>query len=144
MRKLVWDGVRLPWVRDQANIIIGSVPGKAWRWQMRALFEWVRNNITYRLDPNGLETIARADVTLQLGYGDCDDMAILLSTLLECCGYWTAFCALGFDYPGQYGHVIVWAQLQGETPIIPMDPTEPMPMGWDPPDPVCKLICPMS
>ena len=111
---------------------------------MLALFEWVRNNITYRLDPNGLETIQRADVTLELGYGDCDDFCILLSTLLECCGYWTAFCALGFDEPGLYSHVIVLSQLVGETPVFAMDATEPNPMGWMPPGATCKMICPMS
>ena len=144
MRKLVWDGVRLPAVRDHANLILSGVPGKAWRWQMNQIFNWVRDNITYRLDPNGLETIQRADVTLQLGYGDCDDFCILLSTLLECCGYWTCFRALGFAEPGQYSHVILMAQLEGETPLLQMDATEPQQMGWAPPGWTCEMLAPMS
>lgn len=144
MRKFVWEGMRLPAVRDQANLILEGVPGKAWRWQMHQLFNWVRDNITYRLDPNGLETVQRADITLELGYGDCDDFCVLLSTLLECCGYWTAFRALGFDQPGEFSHVIVVAQMPGETPLIALDATEPQPMGWSPPGWTCEMFAPMS
>lgn len=45
------------------------------------IFEFVRNNIRYVPDPN--EVWRTATRTLELGYGDCDDHAILLCALLR-------------------------------------------------------------
>ena len=144
MRTLAQQGIDNLALRDFSNQLVIDLPGKAWEAQMSAVFDWVRNNIRYTLDTNGTEVIQRADVTLQLGYGDCDDFCILLATLLEHLGYPCAFCALGFGAPGEFSHVIVLAELPGEIEPTALDATEPEPMGWEPPDITCKMICPIS
>lgn len=144
MRTLAQQGKDNLALRHIANQIVGDLPGKAWAAQMRAVFNWTRKNIRYTLDINGTEVIQRADVTLRLGYGDCDDFCILLATLLEQLGYACAYCALGFGPPGEFSHVIVLAELPGELDPIALDATENEPMGWFPPDVTCTMICPVS
>ena len=144
MRGLVQQGKSDMGIRDLANKIVKPVKGKAWFWQMWAVFEWVRKKIRYTLDTNSIEVIQGAEKTVSLGYGDCDDFCVLISTLLEQLGYATCFCALGFEEPGQFTHVIVLAELTGELDIVSLDATEPEPMGWFPPGATCAMLCPVS
>jgi transglutaminase-like putative cysteine protease len=144
MRALVEQGKSDMRVRDVANKIVYQIPGKAWLAQMRAVFNWVRNNIRYTLDTNSTEVIQGAEQTLTLRYGDCDDFCILIATLLEQLGYATCFCALSFDAPGQFSHVIVLAELEGELAPVALDATEKEPMGWFPPGATGAMLCPIS
>src|SRR5882672_2358268 len=107
MRQLVQQGKANLENRDLANRITAGVPAKDWAGELCALFEWVRGNIRYALDPNDLETIQGPATTLALGYGDCDDLAVLLATLCECAGHPCCFVALGFQQPGDFSHVVV-------------------------------------
>ena len=97
------------------------------------MFNFVRDEIRYVLDTNDIEVLQSAQVTLKLGYGDCDDKCILLATLLECLGHPCTFLAMGFEPSEQYSHVIVVASGAGETRPISLDTTEPNRMGWFPP-----------
>lgn len=144
MRQLVQQSKLNHANRDLANSIIGSVPAKDWTGELCALFEWVRANIRYTLDPNDQETIQDAQTTVRLGYGDCDDFAILLSTLCECIGHPSAFVALGFGDTCDYSHVLVIASGAGETDWVWMDPTEGHPFGWFPPGATCEIVCPIT
>jgi len=49
--------------------------------QAQALLKWVQHNIYYVNEPS--ERLQDPAYTLKVGYGDCDDMAILLATLYE-------------------------------------------------------------
>lgn len=144
MRTLVDQGKDNPGLRHFANSLVMNVPPKAWAAQMRRVFNWVRRNIRYTLDTNDTEVIQRADVTLRVRYGDCDDFCILIATLLEHLGYACCFAALGFGPPGEYTHVVVLAELEGEVPVTALDGTEPNPMGWFPPGVTCQMLCPIS
>jgi transglutaminase-like putative cysteine protease len=144
MRQLAQQGRADLSSRDLANAITASVRGKNWRGEIAAIFNWVRGNIRYALDPNELETIQGAATTVALGYGDCDDFAILLATLCECAGHPSCFVALGFAAPGDFSHVVAVASGAGETPWVWMDATEAHPLGWYPPGATCAMICPVS
>lgn len=144
MRRLVQDGKKNLALRDLAQRIISAVPGKDWPGELAALLDWTRRTITYRLDINDLEVIQAPATTLMLGYGDCDDLAILLATLCECAGHPTAFIAVGFDDPGEYSHVFVLASGAGETEWIPLDASENEAPGWFPPGVTCALYCPIT
>lgn len=52
----------------------------------QAIYSWVKNNIRYVKDPLNLETIQDPEITLQLGAGDCDDQAALVSALMQSIG----------------------------------------------------------
>lgn len=144
MRKLVWKGKQDPALRDRANTIVLGLAGKEWAQQVEAVFNWVRKNVRYTLDTNDWEVIQSPELTLKLGYGDCDDFCILLATLLEHLGYSTAFAALGFGDIGTFSHVIVFAELEGELPPMALDATESNPAGWLPPGITCSMLCPNS
>jgi transglutaminase-like putative cysteine protease len=130
--------------RDLANRITAQVPAKHWLAELGALLDFVRCRVRYALDTNDIETIQDSETTLRLGYGDCDDMAVLLSTLCECAGHPTAFAALGFQCRGEYSHVVVIASPAGEGNWEMLDPTEPQPVGWVPPGIRCAMLCPIS
>lgn len=144
MRQLVQDGKFNLATRDLANRITAGVPAKDWQGELCALFEWVRAHIRYALDTNDIETIQGAATTLDLGYGDCDDMCVLLATLCECTGHPCCFVALGFSAPGEFNHVVVIASGAGEQPWVGMDPTERRRFGWFPPGAVCEIVCPIT
>lgn len=144
MRKLVQQGLCDVNVRDLANRIVRRVPGKDWFGEFAALLDWVRGNVRYSLDPDGVETIQDAQTTIRLGYGDCDDFAVLVATFCGCLGHPAALIAIGCDAPGQYSHVLTIASGAGETPWVAIDATEAHPLGWFPAGVTCELIAPIS
>lgn len=77
-----------------------------------------------------METLATPKATLEVRAGDCDDMAVLLATLLESVGKPTRFVALAFD-GGPFSHVITETHLGSGW--IPLDPTVARAtVGWRP------------
>jgi len=123
---------RDPQVRELAVHIVHAQPGKNWFGEIRAIFEFVRANVRYTLDTHDIEVLQDPLVTVQLGAGDCDDMAILLASLLECVGHPCRFVALSFDGPENYSHVLVQTRAAGEGQWLSLDATEDQPAGWHP------------
>ena len=72
-----------------------------------SLFNWVCENISYRRDVGELWQFPPE--TLR-GYGDCEDSAILLTSLIRAGGISNCCVALGIL--GGYGHA--WCQLDGQ------------------------------
>ncbi|MGH7194200.1 MAG: hypothetical protein ACREJM_11830, partial [Candidatus Saccharimonadales bacterium] len=85
MASIVKAWRKFPLVRDAAVAIIGAVPGKRWFAEIEAVFEWVRQNLRYTQDINGVETLYTPQRMLEdiLAWqsgereapvpGDCDD-----------------------------------------------------------------------
>ena len=73
--------------------------------QARKIFEFVRDNIQYVYDPMGFEEIQSPDTTLKLRAGDCEDQAILLSSLLSAVGFESAMIFADTDNDGVPDHV---------------------------------------
>lgn len=131
MASIVRQYRRTPRIRTLAMEIVQPLPGKNWLAEIGAVFDWVRRNIRYTQDVNGVETLQTPDWTLNLGAGDCDDMTMLLQSLLESIGYPTRFVACG-RHAGNYDHVFTQVRLPDSSRLISLDPTEPHPMGWAP------------
>ena len=144
MRQLVQQGKTNLANRDLANRITAQVPQKHWHAELCAIFNFVRSKIRYALDTNDIETIQSAATTLNLGYGDCDDFAVLLATLCECAGHAACFVAVGFGPSIEYTHVLTIASGAGELPWLAMDATEARPCGWFPPGATCEIVAPVS
>lgn len=144
MRQLVQNGKHDQRIRDLANRIVSNVPAKDWAGELAAVFEFVRSNVRYSLDPNDIETIQGAAGTLALGYGDCDDFSVLVATLAECLGHPCCLVAMGFQQPNTFEHVMTFASGAGETDWYGMDATEPQPFGWFPPGAICEIVAPIS
>lgn len=137
MRGVVRAGKKSQIVREKALRLVGSLPQKSWGAEIRALFFFVRDQIRFVRDMNGIEVLHTPDAVMELGQGDCDDKSILLASLLEAIGHPTRFVAVGFT-PGEYEHVFVETKLADRW--IPLDPTEPVEPGWHPPGVQAKLV----
>lgn len=112
-----------------ARHLIQHVPQKALLHEANALFSFVQNHIRYVRDPHNIEALQTPAATLQLKSGDCDDKTILLAALLLSIGIPVKLIVGGF-VKGRYTHV--WLRAGIRSNWVPMDPTEPRPMGWEP------------
>ena len=130
MREFVRAYKKIPTVRDFAAKLIAHVPQKDFSGEAEAFHNWVRDHIRYMRDIRGVETVQTPAATIRLGYGDCDDKATLLATLLEATGHPTCFVAVGLQ-PGRYQHVFVETLIGKKW--VTLDTTEPRPAGWRPP-----------
>ena len=75
-----------PDVRGKAAEVARSYPGAYNIYQVCALFDMVKEEIEYVSDPRGNDVWEPANVTLKIGAGDCEDQAILLSSMIEAVG----------------------------------------------------------
>lgn len=75
-----------PSVRARAAETARLYPGAYNIYQVCALFDMVKEEVEYVSDPRGNDIWEPANVTLRIGAGDCEDQAILLSSLLEAIG----------------------------------------------------------
>jgi transglutaminase-like putative cysteine protease len=145
MVKLAQQSKRDYTIRNRALFIVEGLRQKAWFDEIRALHEYVRDEVRYVRDINGVETLATPVKTLQSMQGDCDDKALLLAALLESLGHETRFVAVGFT-PGQYDHVLVETKVRirakdgTRDKWIPLETTEQVAPGWYPPGVVQRMV----
>lgn len=136
MAMLVKEGKKNIRVRERAQALTVACAQKDYACEVRALHAFVRDAVRYIQDVNGVETIAAPEKTLETMSGDCDDKSILLAALLESIGHPCRFVAVGYE-PGIYEHVYVETKIGPRW--IPLETTEPVAAGWEPPNPPMKL-----
>lgn len=125
-------------VRNQALAIVDGLPSRDFRGEVQAVYHWVRDNIRFVRDIEGIETLATPQRTLSLGQGDCDDQATLVAAILTALGFTTRFVAVGFG-PGQFSHVFAEVQLNGRW--IPLETTvDGVYIGWYPPGVRARMV----
>lgn len=112
-----------------------GVPPRKWLREISALHAFVRDRITYRKDPVGLELVQTPEATLTLGVGDCDDKSTLLASLLIATGHPCRFVAVGLN-GNQFSHVLVEAKAGDKW--IPAETIIQKPLGWFPPNVTSK------
>jgi hypothetical protein len=134
MQRLILQGAKDFYVRQKAIDILMAqrVKPKDYLGEIRALFNWVQQQVRYTKDPFRVEVLHTARRMLELRAGDCDDMSILLAAMLESIGHPTRLVLVGPDpsRPTLFSHVYLEAWDRGRW--IPLDPTMPYPMGWAP------------
>jgi hypothetical protein len=142
MARLIRDGARDFRVRRTALDILKrrAVRAKDYLAEIKALFEWVQQNLRYTKDTYQVEVLHSARRLLELGAGDCDDFSILLGSMLEAIGHPTRLVLTGPNprRPRAFSHVYVEAFCNGRW--IALDATMPHPMGWAPPSWVKKVV----
>lgn len=137
MAKLAKAGKTDIVVRGKALELIRYLRPKDWAGQVNALFEYVRDQIRYVHDTWGVELVHAPREVMAAGQGDCDDKAILLASMLESVGHPARFVAMGFK-PGHFEHVITQTLIGRRW--VSLDPTEPVRVGWEPPNIQCRMI----
>ena len=79
LKKLIYEDMNHPKVRILAQQITKGYNtnlGKA-----RAIYNWIKQNIHYTRDQENLDIYTRPSMLIELGRGDCDDSAMLFSSL---------------------------------------------------------------
>ncbi len=112
------------------NAGVAAYDGKG---EIKALFDWVQQNIRYTRDPYGYEWIQSVVPTLVFGHGDCDCHTVLLGSLLMSVGYPVRLVIVG-NSPGSFFHVFLSTEYRGPGGIpvqIVLDSTLPNGEGFD-------------
>lgn len=134
IQALIRAGAKDFYVRQKAIDILleKAVKPKDYLGEIKALFEWVQHNVRYTKDPFRVEVLHSARRLLELRAGDCDDMTILLGSMLEAIGHPVRLVIIGPDpvRPKLFSHIYLEAFHQGQW--IPLNATMPYPMGWQP------------
>ncbi len=142
IRDLIKQGAKDFHVRQTAIDILlqRAVKPKDYVGEIKALFEWVQQNIRYTKDTFRVEVLHSAKRMLELRAGDCDDMTILLGAMLEAIGHPVRLVISGPDplRPDLFSHIYLEVFHKGRW--IPLDATMPYPMGWAPRTLVKKII----
>jgi len=127
-------------VRKIASQVLAGKSGHDWTVPIRdhkaeavAIFDYVRNNVRYTLDTYGVELYQTANRTLELGIGDCDDMTILLGSLLQIVGLPIRIRVIGLKGQNVFSHVYLLVGLPPENPTawMPLDSSRPEAAGWE-------------
>ena len=135
MRAIVNRDSNDPYIRKTAEQIVKGCRGHDFLCEIRALFEFVRDRITYRRDPLTSEYVQDTRRTLESGVGDCDCKVVALCSLLQALGHKTRFIVIG-NRPDDFTHVYC-AVMTREHGWLPLDPTnERAPVGWEAQAPV--------
>jgi transglutaminase-like putative cysteine protease len=133
--RLIREGAKDFCVRQTAIDILFEcgVRPKNYLGEIRALFEWVKTNVRYTRDIHRVELLHSPRRMLELRAGDCDDMTILLGTMLKAVGHPIRLALVGFNPRKRtlFTHIYLEAFCRGRW--IPLDPTVDRPMGWAPP-----------
>ena len=105
---------------------------KDYKCYLKHILEWVRANIKYVRDPEGLDTFQTAQRTLELGIADCDDFTILIASMLIVIGIPVLLKIVSTDGI-TYSHIYPLAGLPPQEPTewIAMDATVPKPLGYE-------------
>ena len=140
--RLIREGASDFYVRQKAiDILLArGVAPKDYIGEIDALFRWVQRHVRYTKDPFQVELLHTARRMLELRAGDCDDMTILLGSLVKAVGHPVRIVLTGPDArrPDVYSHIYLEAQHQGAW--IPLDATMPFGMGWSPRTPVRQVL----
>lgn len=129
MRQMVMEAIREPaqQVRSTALGIIGSA---SWVGQVRAIQQWVQQNIRYIRDPTSVELVQTPQKTLQWMAGDCDDQSVLTAALLDSIGHPAQFYAVGFR-GGPLEHILTRTKIGAQW--VAVETIKPVALGFLPP-----------
>jgi transglutaminase-like putative cysteine protease len=111
---LIEEGSKSPFIRELALKIVKDVPEKAWLQEAKAIFEWVKENIKYRRDVFCKDSYHTAERIVELGSGDCDDMVILMNSLLCSIGFRTGARIISSRPDRGFHHIYSLVEIPGD------------------------------
>lgn len=145
------EGKRDPRIRKIAGeVLAGSgatggdwnVQERDWKGEVGAFYKYVRENTRYTRDPHNVELFQRPRRTLETRIGDCDDLTILLGSLLQAVGYSVRVRVIGMKGSSVFQHIYLLVGLPPTDPEawIPVDPSMSEGVGWEYPREKVGLI----
>jgi hypothetical protein len=141
MKKEVEKGVLDERIHQIVGKILKGVPSRDELSEIKAMFDFVRENVRYTKDVRNVETFRKPYRTIQLGYGDCDDLTMLLACLLKMIGFHCFFKVIGLQ-ANEFQHIYLLVIYPQDSPsnVIPLDPSRPEDMGWELPKELVKNV----
>lgn len=116
------------------------IPEKDWEAEVNAVWNWIRTNIRYTLDPYPHDTYQRARRTLELRAGDCDDLVIFAGAVLHNLGY--PIKIITIDTTGDWNHIYLQAGIPPQDPdewvAFDAAATEENKLGYEYPDTIVR------
>ena len=110
-------------IRRIANQIVRKVREGDWEREISAVVDAIKSKVRYSKDPYQVETIADAFDTWDVGFGDCDDLAVLVASMFESLGHPTRLRLVGKD---RFSHVLVDVLIPNKG-WMPVDLARPRP-----------------
>lgn len=100
--------------------------------EIQAIWDFWQKNVRYTLDPDGVDTFATLQYTLEAGAGDCDDAAVGLCALLKAVGFRCAARVISTDGKHwEHVYALVGCPKGDGQKWIPLDPTvKGATIGW--------------
>lgn len=127
MAELARTGSQVDAVRRQAVQLCYGLRQKDFAGEARRIFTFVRDEIRYLKDIDGVETIHSPEWMLNIRQGDCDDKAVLAAALLLSIGHSPVrFIAIALA-PERFSHV--WLQDYIGNKWVDLETTEPLQFG---------------
>ena len=134
------EGKRSARVRQIASDILTAknaeggweVAERDWDGELAAAFKYVRDNVRYTRDIHDVELFQKPDRNLELKLGDCDDITILLGSILGNIGYPALIRVIGTDNQ-DFHHVYLCAGIPPHDPKkwVPLDASQDHGPGWE-------------
>ena len=125
MRRLIDEALRDSSIIRLAKDIVSGVAAFDEMGEAGAVYHWVLNNIRFTKDPVNKEALYPPAELLKIRAGDCDDISMLMATLLMALGYPARLITVSANPgdPSQFSHVYVEGQVGGAW--IPLDAARP-------------------
>lgn len=115
-----YSGWRDLYNKNAATLIINNVAAGSEQDTVTALFNFTRDNISYRDHPWNMQVVRDCRRTVELSDADCVSKSVCLATLLACRGFISRFVAQCPD-GGDYDHVYIECEFDGRW--LALDPT---------------------
>lgn len=112
-------------------------PEKDYDAEVIAVFNWVRANVRYTHDIEGVDTYQTPQRTVELHSADCDDSTSLLAALLGSLGYRVKGRVVQTTDADDWNHIFALVEVSsryGPPKWSALDATMHHPAGWYPPD----------
>ncbi|MCL6577977.1 MAG: transglutaminase family protein [Candidatus Bathyarchaeota archaeon] len=137
LAELIEEGSQSPVIREFTLNLLNAKGVKSYDYlgEIEAIFEWVRDNITYRRHVLCRDSFTTAERTLKLRSGDCDNCVVLLNSMLASVGIPVGARIVSSSQTGPFHHIYSLAGVPPSDPKrwIPLDPTEKSArVGWEP------------
>lgn len=123
MRSLVDDWSKTAFMVEAARAIVEHAGAKSFQDEARAIWQWIRRGVAYRLDPVDTQWIQDPFETMaKTKAGNCANMAVLAGTLLQALGHPVSIQAVQWEGFDDFSHAVIFDRLTGQI-VDPVNPT---------------------
>jgi transglutaminase-like putative cysteine protease len=109
-------------LREFAEKLVADLWPHDYLSEYAAVLNWVRANVRYSRDPRSIEQVKTPSVVLETKTGDCDDMSVLVGTLVGLLGGKVRLVAASFKVNGPLAHVWLEAWEPSSGAWVVLDP----------------------